>query len=188
MKQLTYLIQSTLTILTLTSCVQTKKVIQTPIKPALDFEVIELNGSFSNRPIDLNQNGGDPLGKFVFNQLKTYEWTEPIDLQGKIKIDVIDQHTLNIEFWKENSLICETKVSGKVKGSYFQLKRKIRPIGFPFIYFIYQESKILLSTDNEGNLILKQGRADFGNILIFTAGDYQYVNYKFEKTTKPNKK
>lgn len=188
MKLLINLLQKTLLLLILTSCVQTKKIIETPIEPGLDFKLAELNGLFSNQPVNLNQNGGDPLGKFFFNQMKTYQWSEPIDLEGKIKINVKDQQTLKIQFWKGNSLMCENEVSGKIKDNFFALDRQVQLIGFPFIYFFYRESRILLSTDNEGNLIVKQGRAHIGNILIATFGNYDYLNYKFEKTSMSNPK
>jgi len=165
------------------SCITVKKINESAPRyvPKQDFSIEDLNGSFANRPITLNQNGGEPLGKFFFAPFKVYEWGESIDLEGLVKFKSLSSSRLQVQLWKADSLCCEVELQGKVNDDYFEVRRKLKVIGVPFIYFTSRERKIILSLSKGGNLILKQGRSDFGNIFLFSGGGDSFTSYEFNK-------
>lgn len=165
------------------SCISVKEIneIAPLYKAKGDFLINDLQGKFANQPTQLNQNGGEPLGKFFFAPFKEYEWGEDIDLEGHIQILPISSEELKIQLWKSDTLCCETNIGGKVKGNYFEINRRIRVGGVPLIYFKSHERKIILSISEKGNLILKQGRNDIGNVLIFSGGSDAYTSFEFKR-------
>ena len=57
----------------------------------------------------------------------------------------------------------------------------IRPIGIPFIYFWYYEKKIIVKW-SEDELLISNGEARLGMILIFNGGMQDYTWAKYNQT------
>lgn len=165
------------------SCVSVKEIneVSHSYVPKVGFSVDDLSGSFSNQPIVVGANTGEPLSKFFFTPFKVYEWDEFRDYEGVVQIQPLSSHTINVQLWKADTLTCEVEVNGELQGDYFEIDRKLKVIGFPFIYFIYQERKTIISTTEEGNLILKQGKMSMGNVFIFSGGTDSYTSGEFKR-------
>lgn len=171
-------------IATCTACLSSRTIKKRlPGNPGLAQSISALSGLYSNRPLSFEDHTSLPLAQLLFAPLKRYKWDEEINYQGQIRLKALDLKHLQVEFWQGDSLCCEKTLSGKWRDNYFELKRNIKGAGVPFIYFFYTEQKLLLSKNESDNLIVKQGRSGYGNILIMSAGNRSFVNFEYQNLT-----
>jgi hypothetical protein len=165
------------------SCISVKDINEgAPLYQAQEsFTINDLKGDFLNKPDKLDQNSGQPLGKFLFAPFLTYHCGDYIDLQGRIRIKPLGTKSIQVQLWKSDTLCCETVLKGRLKANYFEVDRHLRLRGVPLLYFKSQERKIILSVDESGNLILKQGSYGIGNVFLFSGGSQDYTSFVYKR-------
>lgn len=165
-------------LLLLTGCVSTKLARkECPIDDHSKFESI--SGRFSNM---------DDSAKYYHENLIAV-----LEQRMKIKDSLADWENIEVELKTEkrklvvngyhnDSLVYTKTFHGKRKKNYFSIRRRIVPVGIPIFYFFYLESKIDVSVDSIGNLLINQGKSQFGMIFFFSAGENDFLNYHYKKT------
>ena len=73
------------------------------------------------------------------------------------------------------------EVKGKIKNNCFSIRRQVRIIGIPFLFFFTTDYKTQLGFDSNGNLILDLAENRFGNIIFMAAENKYRCDYKFKK-------
>ncbi|RXJ43747.1 hypothetical protein [Gelidibacter gilvus] len=91
------------------------------------------------------------------------------------------EQILNIKLIRQDSILEEYNLYGKIKNQYFSIDRDLKLIPFYPIYYIHDEQKTILGNDKDGNLILVNGFKSEGAILFFGNGNHGIYEHKFEK-------
>jgi hypothetical protein len=136
-----------------------------------------IEGFYSNIPIKdnrfvLNQNYSSLWKKFKYYKKDTISNCEIC----KVELKVIDKQKIIVRIWSDTTLLKTKTISGRNKNGYFYTKRSVLPIGIPFVVFFWKNSQSRISLDVNKNLIIDRTYNEFGNILIFFAGNsYEYT-------------
>lgn len=146
-----------------------------------------INGFFENRPKETShEDEGEDLKKLLFTPFHKYRYNEKRNYFGSIEIHNISNSKIKISYIDENNFVSTRILKGKVHNGFFLVKRKLKAIGIPGIFFIYRERRIMLGINDEGDLIVKTGKYDFGNVFLFTGGGINVVRYTYPKVNLLN--
>jgi hypothetical protein len=120
----------------LTSCYSTKKLIRKSEYTTSDFNKNKIDGLYSN---DSNDSRGFVLWRTL---RKSYELDYyKLDLDNSIvKLELVDDQNLSVKLLKEDKVIDEFYLKGKIKGDYFSINRKL--IFIPFFQFAISIMKL----------------------------------------------
>ena len=72
-------------------------------------------------------------------------------------------------------------LKGKIQGDYFSVKRRMKIIGLPLIYFKFYKAKIYIGFSKEGALLIKSCETKIGNILFMTGGNSEIISTPYKK-------
>lgn len=146
-----------------------------------------MNGFFENRPKEaLHENEGEELKKLLFTPFKKYGYNEKRNYLGSIEIHSISNSKIKVSCTDENNFISTRILKGEIHNGFFLVKRKLKAIGIPGIVYIYRERRIMLGINDEGDLIVKTGEYDFGNVFLFIGGGIDVVRYTYPKVNLSN--
>ena len=141
-----------------------------------------MSGIYSNAPEGIsNIDEAEDLRKLLFKPFYVYAWEEEKDFNGEIEIIQLSNKKIEISYFNDNKLIISKILKGKFKDGFFVVKRKIRPIGVPLIFYTYKERRIMIGLDEDDKLIIKTGKYDVGMIFIFAGGGKERNKYEFKK-------
>ncbi|WP_107037539.1 hypothetical protein [Brumimicrobium mesophilum] len=172
--------QLILLILILCSCVSTKKLEKLgPNEESYsDFE----NLIYSNCPnyldnsCDYRFNLVDQLRLEVFSKDTLPNWNHLLVEIRKNK------KSLSINVIDGDRLVENFELKGKWKNDSFYVRRFIRPIGIPLLFFIYYEKKLILKF-LEDELLVINGRFEAIIVLFISGGIDPYSSMKYERTS-----
>ena len=159
-----------LTIILFSSCISTKKLIRNSSTVVSEFSENKLNGIYSNG----NKTSDGYNLWFILTKHKESD-------SSNVKITLLKEQILNIKLIRQDSILEEYNLYGKIKNSYFSIDRDLKLIPFYPIYYIRNEQKTILGNDKDGNLILVNGFKSEGAILFLGTGNQGVYEYKFEK-------
>lgn len=140
------------------------------------YSQVNLNGEYVN---NLNEDKRIELWKTLY---KNYSFkTDTTKTDGThIKLNIIDNETIDVQLLKENKRINGFKLKGKISNEYFEIEKNQKLIPIPFCY-LNSYTKTLLGNDELGNLIILQENVKYAWIFIFSAGGGGIHNFKFDR-------
>jgi hypothetical protein len=130
----------------------------------------ELNGVYSNQPMDSIIFDGSDLKTLLLKPFYTYASDEERDFTGEIELNQLSDKRLMVSYTDETGVRESKTLKGKFENGFFTVRRKFRPIGVPIIWYSYQERRILIGLE-DNNLIIKTGRYEFGQLLLIFNGE-----------------
>ncbi len=168
-----------ISIISLTSCYSTKRLIRENDYTISDFNKENINGIY----ID-SLNTGNPLG--LWNTLKssyTFKIDSTVYSNNFVELTLTDNENLNVKLLnkEQTEVIEEFNLKGETKGSFFSIDRNLTLIPFPPIYYLNRESKTLIANDISGNLVVVRGKVGEGMIFFMASGNRGITNYKFDR-------
>ncbi|MCC6281249.1 MAG: hypothetical protein IT262_11645 [Saprospiraceae bacterium] len=164
------------------SCLSMKEMDAVPPMSLPGKDIKQLNGTYENWPVYIPGNErGDDLHKLLFKPYYTYLWAGERNHAGKVGIEVQNDNRLKITYFGDNNLIETRTLKGKYNNGFFIVKRKVRALGIPFLYFSYHERRTMLGINEQQELVVKTGKSDFGNLLILTGGSNEILRYNYKK-------
>ncbi len=148
-------------IISLISCVNEKELL-TKLDASNIKEKVEIDTTYSNE--NLNTYTYQSLVQLLnsHDKLKIFNDYKKLDDSLKVKLFFDGVNQLNVSYKDSSQNIISYTLKVKNKGNYLSLKRKVKLIPIPFIFFYYQNIKTIIYIDNE-------------NILHCTSGQNQFV-------------
>ena len=138
-----------------------------------------ISGDYTNKNItnEALSNLPDLLRKF--NESKLIEKSNRIvdTLTTSIKYDGKKQ--LTISFTDTNKIEHVFSLKVKNKGNYLSVKRKLKLIPIPILFFVYKNNKGIIFNDSVGNLHFITGECQFIWIFII-GGSKEILDNSFE--------
>lgn len=138
------------------------------------------SGDYSN--IDLSVEGKNFRNSLynVFVDKKNQKEIEYWEV-ATIRLIVKSENTITAQYLLNNSITKQVDLKGKMHNGYFSVRRKISAVGFPFIFYMYHEKKLMLGLLKDNSLIVKAGISRFGMIFIISGGNNDYLVFKYKK-------
>lgn len=163
--------------LLLTSCVTTEEIIiRQPINRETSIE--NLSNSYNNKADSCLKYEQSLIA--VLQQRFVFRYKKEIQNWRELKVKItINNNRLQVDGFYKDSLVYHKSYKGTVKENYFDINRKTRYFGIPF-FMIFNDSKIILSIDENENLILSQANYSAGWIIM-GANFIDYRNFIYKK-------
>jgi hypothetical protein len=161
----------------LTSCYSTKKLIRKSEYTTSDFNKNKIDGLYSN---DSNDSRGFVLWRTLRESYKLDFYKLDLD-NSIVKLELVDDQNLSVKLLKEDKVIDEFYLKGKIKGDYFSINRKLIFIPFFPICYIHNETKTIIGNDKLGNLVVVDGFIGEGHLLIMAAGSRRISSSKYQR-------
>jgi len=162
-----------------TSCLSTKTIEKT--LPLNNQDKIEFStGMYENCPFEgCKDYNRSLLANSTYRKVNHDTLNDWDDISVEIKKGV---EVLQLNFYRNDTLIIEHELKGKWKNNSFYSKRIVHPRGVPFVYYWYDERKTIF-TWFENYMIISKGETRFGMIFIMNAGssDYTWMRYEEKK-------
>lgn len=172
-------------LMSVSSCISTKWYKTLENKSALNDDLARLNGIYSNMPesysdtVDFNRNPYD-LYQLLFKSDKGYEYDEPRNYSGNIKIEAVSDRKIKASYIIGDTIIKEKIISGKLKHDVFSVKRKVFAL-FLIVFNFYKESKSSIYLDANGDLVVYNAIDAYGQILFASGGGENSHSGKFHR-------
>ncbi|AXP81618.1 hypothetical protein CJ739_2545 [Mariniflexile rhizosphaerae] len=166
-----------LIIILFSSCISTKKLIRNSTTEISEFDKNNLDGIYSN----INKQAENNSLWFILTKTITQKFNQTSIENYNVKITLSNDKTLNIKLVKQDSILEEYNLPGKIKNQYFSVDKDLKLIPFYPIYYIRNEQKTIVGNDKDGNLVLVNGFESEGAILFLGNGNNGIYEYKFEK-------
>ena len=144
--------------------------------------LVHINGFYSNVSCNKTDTYNASLWK-QFNYLKKdtlANWKN-----HTIELEVINKRKVLAKLWLNDTVIAVKILKGKIKNGYFSVRRKLKIVGFPLVYFFTSDNKLEIGSSNNNQLIINSATSSYGMIFIITNGNTQQFTSKYEHT-KPN--
>lgn len=146
-----------------------------------------INGTYGNLSADTAFCTDKPLWSLLnFRALYLRRDTLVDFASYAVELHVIDSTRIVAKLWDGKTLLQTKEVKGKIKNNCFSIRRQVRIIGIPFLFFFTADYKTQLGFDSNGNLILDLAENRFGNIIFMAAGNRFRCDYKFVKIHTAN--
>ena len=167
MKTLKVLIYFIATSLTLTSCLSTRKLIESD--SLLGNNICALTGVYENVAVDVSDNPKLQHSLYVllfknFNQYNPY-YNKDSDYEGKISIKAISDQKIQVDYIIGDKIKQSKQFTGIIKNNFFVIKRKWRLVGIPILFGGYDETKIAIGLNKDGFLYIRKGHYNFGGVI-----------------------
>ena len=131
----------------------------------------EVSGSYADSSITAKSTS-----RLCMNLLSCLSfYPEGEDSIGYTKIVLIYDGLRNpdVRMYAGDTLARQFDLQVKNKKTYLSVKRNLKAVGVPPVFYIHNERKLILFTDNGGNLVTVLGTQATGIILIISGG-YSY--------------
>ena len=153
-----------------TGCISKRELVRfNEIKPAT-FITDSLNGNYSNS--SLAGNSSLTLWNALYDCKTFKNDTSHITDNSVVSLRFDGNHKLVVTLSENNVIINKITLKAEQYGNYISIKRNFYLVPIPFIYYHYQEARVLLSNLDNGNLNIKFGKNEF--LWIFMAGGQDY--------------
>ncbi|MGZ5243407.1 MAG: hypothetical protein ACXWW0_05915 [Bacteroidia bacterium] len=138
-----------------------------------------LNGTFSNSIIDSSQLRRTLIGNFKYD-------TTFANSNYKVRLNSIDNRTIELKLLFKDSLITNYLVEGKYKNGYFKVRRqwKTNFIAGPLLWILGDDLKYIGITKENNLIIINSGGGGIMFLIaipIFAASGGQFENQYLRK-------
>jgi len=99
----------------------------------------------------------------------------------QVELELVSDKLLKANLYRRGRLEDSIELKGKIRSGYFVVDRKLTLIPLPIFYY-QKELKTILGNDNEGNLVLVQGKmTEYVYFLSLFGGDRDTVTARYAK-------
>jgi hypothetical protein len=160
-------------LITGSGCISTKKMRGENRSEMFNISKASLDGLYSNKEVSaegwnywqglglleaLNRNYSGKLKDSIINDT------------SYVKLELLNENLLNVKYLTKNySVVGEFNLKGKIENKYFSVERKFFLLPIPFLFFYY-ETKNLIGTSSDSNLVVMHGSKDFVWLLVMAGG------------------
>ncbi|WP_248723308.1 hypothetical protein [Seonamhaeicola sp. ML3] len=93
---------------------------------------------------------------------------------------------MNVSLIDNGRVIDKIILNGKIKGNYFSIDKNLTFVPLFPIYYIHNENKTIIGTDENGNLIVVNGYIREGHILVMGAGYRSITSRVYKRLIEQN--
>lgn len=164
----------TISLLLLSSCISERELLQHEHVVMRDISPENISGNYSNY--------GDSSRSFRYfynyiidynsRVLRRQQDSTETDSLSVISLEYNNDDLLEIRVFQGNSLVKEIAVKVKGKDDVLLFRRHFFLIPIPFLFYFYDERRMALVSDVDGNLHVYRCNSSFGWILMAAGQDY----------------
>jgi hypothetical protein len=171
-----------LSLILTTACSGPKFIKRDNITPLNNTNFSSINGYYKNHTTDTAFTTDIALWDALNpKRKKTYLYDTAVKYKNaKIEVQLKDNKTLLVKLYNGSNLIDEKKYKGKIKKSYFSVRRRIKYFGLPFLFLTYFDYKFRIGKDISNNLLLDAMQERDAWLLVFVSGSNSQHNLKFQ--------
>lgn len=161
----------------LSSCYSTKRLIRESKFKSTDFNKENISGFYKNIV-------SDSITLELWKTLKesyTFEPDTTVNDKAIVKLTLTDNQHLNVKLLRNETILDELNLIGKIKDDYFSIDRNLSFVPLFPIYYVHRETKTIIGNDKFGNLIVVDGFVGEGFILFMGAGTRNVNSYKYNR-------
>lgn len=167
-------------LLSISSCISERKIMNKPTVPVREFSQTEFNGTYSNKHDRHKDKSYSPTLWEILEKSYSFRKRVKVSKDALIELYFDGGNLLKISAYENNSSVAEIKLKVKIRNNYVVAKRKWLFIPIPALMYKYEE-KVILGIINVNKIVVKRGYERNAWILLFAAGFSQIDKYFFDK-------
>ncbi|PRP66077.1 hypothetical protein [Nonlabens agnitus] len=141
------------------------------------FSAKQLNGVYQNA---IPEDPANSLWQDLYKNKSHKDLVFNAD-NTQVELNLVDNNKLVVTLYRYGRKEDELIFKGKIKNGYFAINRKLTLIPLPFFYY-HKENKTIIGNDDEGNLVLVQGKMlEYVVLLSLIGGDRDTISARYEK-------
>ncbi len=153
-----------------TGCISNKRLEKISKTTPIVFNKDSFNGNYLNSSIA--GNSSLTLWNVLYDCKSFINDTSHITNNSVVSLRFDGNNKLVATASENNVIINKITLQAEQYGNYLSIKRNFYLVPIPFIYYHYQEARVLLSKLDNGNINIKFGKNEF--LWIFMAGGQDY--------------
>ena len=160
------------------SCISIKSTATEELVELNNATIAKFNGTYSN----LAKNKLETEHASLWKQMKFLKKdTIPNWEEHKIELEVKNRHRIKAKLWHKNVLVSERMLRGRIRNNHFSVKRQIKIVGVPFIFFFTSDNKYEIGLTKDKQLVLNRATDDIGMLFLMSAGKSEQFNAVYTK-------
>jgi len=143
-----------------------------------EINLDHINGFYSN----VSNNKTDTYNASLWKQFNYLKKDTVVNWQNHtIELEVVNKKKIRAKLWLNDTVIAEKTIKGKIRDSYFSVRRKVKIVGFPLVYFFSSDNKFEIGANKNNQLIINSATSSYGMIFIMTNGNTRQFTGKYER-------
>lgn len=165
------------------SCVSTKSILRKEPEKVLPFTKDNLYGCYSNQSFspDTVYRKHNHLWTTLYSCKTIKKDATKLLEEYLVKLDYDGIKYLTATLMLYDKPIKEITLKAKPYKDYLSIKKHFFLIPIPAIFYWHNETKVILSNDAEGNLVLKMEQKKFGWIFLLHGHNDLWATLKYKK-------
>jgi hypothetical protein len=103
----------------------------------------------------------------IWKYIAPLKKSEITDSTTAVRLTVMNEKKILAELVKGNEVLAKKMIKGKIKNNVYSVRKKVYPIGFPFIFLRLYSNKIDISITDENELFFTVNKLEYTNVLLF---------------------
>lgn len=132
---------------------------------------------------DPDENAG-PLAYRLHNMQRKVHSQEVVEGIDLVQLDYDGGKLLQVGFWTNDSLIETFQLKVQREENHLQIKRKLRLVPIPLLFWLHDERRCVLMNNPDGNLVIGHGSFQALIFLTFARGANTHGTADFERMTQ----
>lgn len=159
----------------LTSCVSYSTLFHGIDESTASYE--QISGKYWNDP---DENAG-PLAYRLHNMKRKVHSQEVVAGVEVIELKYDGAKQLEVNFWNNDSLVDTFSLKVKPEENHLQIKRKLRLVPIPLLFWLHDERRCVIMNDADGHLVIGHGSFQALIFLTFARGANSHGTADFER-------
>jgi len=137
----------------------------------------QISGKYLNDP---DENAG-PLAYRLHNMKRRVHSQEVVAGVDVVELNYNGADQLEVGFWNNDSLVEAFTLNVTREENHLQIKRKLRLVPVPLLFWLHDERRCVLMNNTEGNLVIGHGSFQALIFLTFARGANNHGTADFER-------
>ncbi|SFW57523.1 hypothetical protein [Cellulophaga fucicola] len=160
------------------SCISIKSTATEDVIELNNATINKINGTYSN----VAKNKLETEYTSLWKQMKFLKKdTIPNWEDHKVELKAKNKHRIEAKLWYKNVLVSQRMLRGRIRDNHFSVKRQIKIVGVPFIFFFTKDNKYKIGLTKDNQLLLNRATDDIGMIFLMSAGKSEQFNALYTK-------
>ncbi|OFZ61002.1 MAG: hypothetical protein A3D92_15410 [Bacteroidetes bacterium RIFCSPHIGHO2_02_FULL_44_7] len=140
----------------------------------------QISGKYLNDP---DENAG-PLAYRLHNMKRKVHSQEVVAGVDVIELTYDGAELLKVDFWNNDSLVDAFSLKVKPEENHLEIKRKLRLVPIPLLFWLHDERRCVIMNDTDGNLVIGHGSFQALIFLTFARGANTHGTADFDRVTE----